>query len=238
MALLLYIIRTQCWLLGRLMGRNHISSTVIRKNINYTNLTLFTATCIAVSCLAAHARWLWLDVGYRSRTRGGRCHQAYTNISHRQESTGRMSYIPLLLPANDMYSVDTAPDDQALPTVPSSLTDSSLLSIWLFCNRSSLMQLHSQFSLWSPVAWLTANFVSSQTLSLSLMNSDAKDFLTFVEGYYHLFCGNDDITQEVGGDGTALTERLSRPGRPATPLVDGKHELDHNEVTLIHGNAC
>ena len=70
------------------------------------------------------------------------------------------------------------------------------------------------------------------------MNSDAKDFLTFVEGYYHLFCGNDDITQEVGGDGTALTERLSRPGRPATPLVDGKHELDHNEVTLIHGNAC
>ena len=70
-------------------------------------------------------------------------------------------------------------------------------------------------------------FFSDQILALSMMNSDAKDFLTFVQGYHQLFCGASDLI------------KLDEDHRPSAnaphtpPILSKTFKVDINEVSAI-----
>ena len=60
-----------------------------------------------------------------------------------------------------------------------------------------------------------------------MMNSDAKDFLTFVQGYHQLFCGASDLI------------KLDEDHRPSAnaphtpPILSKTFKVDINEVSAI-----
>ena len=62
------------------------------------------------------------------------------------------------------------------------------------------------------------------------MNSDAKDFLTFVQGYHQLFCGASDLI------------KLDEDHRPSAnaphtpPILSKTFKVDINEVSAISSN--
>lgn len=63
-----------------------------------------------------------------------------------------------------------------------------------------------------------------------MMNTDAKDFLTFVQGYHNLFCGSADIIRHL-----SLRETIKDAGdlsrRPHTPPILTKPgNVDINKV--------